>query len=187
MKGNGGRMEDAEIISRFFERDEQAISETSAKYGKLLNTIAVNILSDSADAEECVNDTYMKLWNVIPPYRPTHFRSFVCRMTRQIAIDKLRSENREKRPQMVDSPIDELDIACDAEIEDESGLTDAINEFLASLPIEGRTLFVRRYFLCEPLASLAERFGMTENAVSVKLFRIREKLKKHLIRKGYSI
>lgn len=186
-------MEDNMIVSLLYARSEEGLEETARKYGPLLASVARGILPDEQDAEECVNDTYMKIWQVIPPYRPSCLRAFLCRIARQIAIDRLRALDRKKRGAAETSLFSELDEIADIpdgsldDGGDLAGLPEAIDDFLARTDVKSRTFFIRRYFLCESVSSLAERYGTEKNNVSVTLFRTREKLKQYLINKGYRI
>lgn len=181
-------MEDGEILELLYNHSEKGLEMTRTKYNRLLLSISKGVLSDDGDAEECVNDTYLKIWSIIPPYRPPHFRSFLCKIARQISVDRFRSSHLKKHDINQTISLNELDedfpdeSITEAETTD---LSDAINRFLASADIESRTLFVRRYFIMESQAELAKRFEITENSVNVKLFRIRGKLKKYLSERGY--
>lgn len=183
-------MEDSEILELLYNHSEKGLEMTQTKYNRLLLSISKSILQNPGDAEECVNDTYMKIWSIIPPYRPPHFSSFICKIARQISIDRFRSNHLKKNDVNQTVYIDELDedfpddVIVDTETADLAG---EINTFLSSLDVESRTLFIRRYYLMESQADLAQRFEMTENSVNVKLFRIRGKLKKYLSGRGYTI
>lgn len=174
-------MEESEILELLYRHSEEGLERTQAEYGGLLLGICSDVLPDKSDAEECVNDTYLKLWNIIPPYRPPHLRSFLCRIARQIAIDRYRALHLKKNDVCSTISLDELDEDFPDESLNDAGagdLSEAINSFLALLDVGSRTLFVRRYFLMESQAELAARFDMSENSVNVKLFRIQKKLKK---------
>ena len=181
-------MDDAQIVQLYWDRNEQAIHATSDKYGNYCTSIAKNILGNQQDAEECVNDTYLRIWSMIPPYKPNYLRSFICRIARGLAIDRYRYNNRSKRNSGGDVPFDELENEM-AYIQFDSGsaLKDDLNAFVKKLDVESQTLFMRRYFLGESVSSLASRFEMSEDNVGVKLFRIRAKLKKYLTGKGYDL
>lgn len=179
-------MEDGEILELLYGHSEQGLELVGEKYGRLLLSISGGILPPD-DAEECVNDTYLKVWRVIPPYRPTHLRSFLCKITRQISIDRYRKLHLKKSDASLTVSLDELDKELADErlkTDDAEELTEAINRFLKNTDAESRTLFLRRYFLLESQAELARRFEMTENNVNVKLCRIRAKLKKYLSERG---
>lgn len=185
-------MEDSKIIGLFYERSEQAIVELSKKYSSICRRIAFNILKNESDAQECVNDAYFKVWNTIPPNNPESLISYVCLATRNAAIDKIKSASASKRVQTVDTDFDEIlrhmeysqDMSEELEARE---LTNVINEFLATLKKTDRILFVRRYFCCEKIETLARFFGWSVSATSKKLLRMRDKLKIYLTEKGYTI
>lgn len=177
-------MDDKQIIRLFFERSEQAITELSRKYGALCFQIADNILNDRRDAEECVNDAWLGTWNSIPPQRPDPLRAYVCRITRNHALKKLRANTALKRGSRFEVSLSELeDCVSDSSPEGQlsvSELTAQINAFLAALDRDDRVMFVRRYWFAAPLAEIAETFGISENNAAVRLSRMRKKLRKIL-------
>ena len=177
--------EDNEIVEMYFMRDEQAIVQTDLKYGALCRSISVRIVTDRRDAEECVSDTYMHAWNSIPPQRPQSLAAFLGRIVRNLSLDCYRRKNAQKRTcECV--PLDEL-AECIPDTSSEQGdseLTRAINDFLAGLPQEQRLCFMRRYYLGEPLADIAERYGISANKLGVTMHRLRKRLKEHLVRAG---
>ena len=176
-------MDDEKILDLLYNHSEDGLKATSDKYSRLLLSIVCGILTEKEDAEECVNDTYLKIWNIIPPYRPTHLRSFLCKISRQTAIDRYRINHRKKDNTDNTISLDELDRDFPDESLEQYGineLSETISAFLKELDTENRVLFIRRYFMAESQKSLAERFDMTENLVNVKLFRTRAKLKKYL-------
>ena len=177
-------MDDKQIISLFFERSDQAITELSKKYGKLCFKIANNILDDPQDAEECVNDAYLGAWNSIPPHEPDPLRPYLCRIVRNVSLKKLRANSAIKRDSSYEISLSELvDCIPDNSSYDDLSvkeLTAQINEFLASLERDDRVMFVKRYWFSEPLSEIAQTFGITEHNVSVRLSRIRRKLRKFL-------
>lgn len=182
-------LDDSKIIELFFERSEQAIIELSKKYGPLCGKIAFNILNSVDDEEECVNDAYLAVWNAIPPQRPEHLGSYVCRIVRNTAIKKYHSNTASKRNGEYDVALDEIEefIPSPSSVEDEleaRELADKINGFLASLDPQSRVMFVKRYYYSESVFDIARLYGIGEHAVSVRLFRIRKKLKKYLIKEG---
>ena len=153
-------MEDSEIISLFFARSEQAVAELDRQYGAAVKKTAANILPDRLDAEECVNDTYLRVWNSIPPQRPNPLVSFVCKIARNLALDRYRSSRAEKRNGSLDLVLEEMEdcIPSTMNVETEleaKELTAAINRFLAALPREDRLLFVRRYWYADSVRDLA--------------------------------
>lgn len=181
-------LNDENIISLFFERHESAIKETALKYGKLLFKISNNILFSPEDTRECVNDTYLALWNSIPPKRPDPFIAYVCRIVRNISIKKLRDKNALKRKG--DSvPIEELsgDLFTNntAENIEAKVLGEAINRFLYDLGETERVIFVKRYWFCDSAAEIAQSMNLSENSVYKKLSHTRGRLKDYLIKEGF--
>lgn len=185
-------LDDSEIIELFFERSEQAIIELSKKYGSICTRIANNILNDRSDAEECVNDAYLGVWNTIPPQKPNPLLSYVCRIVRNLAIKKYHSNTAAKRNSTYDVSLDELENCFPASnsVEDEFNANEIariIDNFLEALDEENRIMFIRRYWHAASIAELAELFHTSNHNISVRLSRIREKLRKHLIKEGVSL
>ncbi len=182
-------LEDREIIDLFFERSEQAIRELDKKYGKAVKTVAQNILRERQDAEECVNDAYLGVWSSIPPQRPDSLGGYVCRIARNRAVSRLRAEAAAKRNDGFDLVLDELEecipsgVDVEAELEGKE-LARAVDRFLATLDYDDRFLFVRRYFFADSVKQIAAAMGRRENQLSVRLFRLREKLRKNLVKEG---
>ena len=185
-------MEDIQIIDLYFKRDEIAVSETAAKYGAFCHGIALNILSINADAEECVNDTYLQAWNSMPPQRPVKLGAWLGKVVRNIAINLWNKNHRQKRYAGIEHILDELEDCIPApqtiesEIE-EKELTKVIDEWLLSLSQTDRILFVRRYWNGEALNKLAKESGMSPNRLAKKMYNIRNNLKLTLEQEGYSI
>ena len=185
-------MEDREIIRLFFERSEQAVDELSRKYGPVVEKTAANILRDRLDVEECVNDTYLKTWDSIPPQTPAPLGSYVCRIARNLAVNRYHANRAEKRNRNYDLVLDEMEecipsgMSVETEVEAKE-LTAAIDRFLAALNAEDRFLFVRRYWYADPVSEIAAMGGSSPNRVSLRLFRLREKLKKTLKKEGFTI
>ncbi len=183
-------MKDEELIHLYWERNERAISQTSHIYGKYCYAIAYNILHDNEDSEECVNDSYHKVWNVIPPTRPTVFPAFLGRIVRNISLDRYKKRTAEKRGgSQIPVILDEIgEVASDTPSpEDECvrlEVVGAINDFLRTLPTEQRVMLVCRYWYADDVKVIAERLGMKENSVSVTLRRIRNKLREYLVSRG---
>lgn len=185
-------MDDREIIKLFFERSEQAITELSNKYGTVCSKIAFNILNSTQDAEECVNDAYLGVWNTVPPQDPSPLLSYVCRIVRNLSIKKYRANTAAKRNSIYDVALDELENCFPSSVsaDDEFNASETariINEFLESLDKENRIIFVRRYWYSDSITDIAKQFGRNEHNISVRLSRIREKLRKHLIKEGITI
>lgn len=190
--GGDTLLEDSQIIELFFARVEQAIVELSAKYGTSCGRIARNILKNDLDAEECVNDTYLAVWNTVPPQKPDPLRTYVFRIVRNIAIAKYHSNTSMKRNSYYDVALEELEgcLFASPTVEQEieaKELSWLLDGFLATLDREGRVLFVRRYWYADSISEIAERFQISENNVSVRLSRIRKKLKKYLKKEGAEI
>ena len=184
-------MDDQQIIDLYFDRNEQAISETDMKYGKLCHSIAYNILSNREDTEECVNDTYIGVWNAIPPTRPDNFMAFVCRIARNLSLKRLEYLKREKRSADVILSLDELSAvlpderyAPDVSDEDVGRL---ISQFLRTQKEDVRNVFIRKYYFFDSVKEIAERYSFTESKVKNMLFYTRNKLKDYLIKEGVEI
>ena len=186
-------MEDKEIIGLYLDRNEQAIAATSEKYGSYCKSISVNILKNDEDAEECVNDTYMKTWNAIPPQIPVIFSAFLGKIVRNISFNKYRHNNSQKRggsemPLILDE-LGEI-VSGKESVEDEidkKELLRDINGFLNSISEYKRGIFIRRYWYSDKVSDIAKRYGKSENSVSVELNRIRKKLSDHLLKRGYEL
>ena len=182
-------MTDTEIINLFFERSEQAIDELAKKHGNAVARVARNILGNEQDTEECVNDTYLGTWNAIPPHRPSPLRTFVCKIARNLATMKYHSNTAEKRNSQYDLALDELEdaLADKSSVEEAyevKELAEAINGFLATLNYTDRFIFTRRYWYSDPVQDIAKMAHSTTNSVTVRLFRIREKLRLYLVKEG---
>lgn len=183
-------MEDQTIVELYWKRDEDAVLHTQRKYGGACLTIANNILGDPQDAEECVNDSYLKVWNSIPPERPRSLFAFLSRIVRNLSLDRYRFNRAEKRSRHADVMFSELEecLADDSVVaESEEGVVEALNRFLRTLDRENRMLFVRRYWYMDSNETLAKTFSMSENIVRQRLFRIREKLKEFLKKEGIGL
>ena len=182
-------MQDHDIIELYFARDERAIAATAAQYGGYCHSIAMNILSCESDAEECVNDTWLRAWNAIPPTRPNALRVFVGKITRNLALDRYRARTAEKRAGgEFAMSLDELDECVGVTDESESALIgESISKFLRTQPELARKMFVCRYFYCDSIADIAQRFCVGEGMVKSTLFRVRGKLRDHLEKEGISV
>ena len=197
-------MEDREIIALYWDRDERAITETDAKYGNYCFTVAENILGRREDSEECVNDTWLRAWNAIPPKRPMVLRTFLAKITRNLALDQYRRMNADKRGGgQMDLVLDELSdcvgSGSEAYLHAESAasignaeeeiqakaLQECIKEFVESLPERDGNVFIRRYFYAEKTETIALRYGLTQNNVGVVLSRTRKKLYEQLRKEGF--
>lgn len=179
-------MTDQEIIALYFARDEQAIVETDRRYGTTCMRTAMRILESRPDAEECVNDTYLKAWNSIPPERPNVLVAFLCRITRNMAITRYRAIHRHKRNRDLELSLDELSECIPAAPEDDT-LRYLIDGFLRSADELDRRLFLGRYFHNYTVRRMAKAYGLTENAVSLRLYKMRDKLRAYLEKEGYTV
>lgn len=182
-------MEDHEIVELYWSRDERAIGETASKYGSYCGSIAMNILSSAEDTEECLNDTWLRTWNSIPPTRPSVLRVFVGKIARNLALDRYKARNAEKRAGgEFAMSLDELDECVGAEDSLESErIGESISRFLRTQSREARSVFVCRYFYCDSVSDIARRFGLSESKVKSMLFRTRSKLKIHLEGEGITV
>ncbi|MCL2356927.1 MAG: RNA polymerase sigma factor [Defluviitaleaceae bacterium] len=175
-------MTDNAILDLFFARDESAIVETQKKYASYLLTVAKNILPSIQDAEECVSDTFFKTWQVIPPGRPTLFKSFLAKITRNRALDKHRANTAKKRaaePDLIMSELAEsIPSPSDVHADLESILTAReINKFLGELDNEARFIFMRRYWYADSISAIAKNLGASESKIKSSLSRTRQKLR----------
>lgn len=186
-------MDDSEIVQLFRDRNETALSVTEKKHGKRCLTVANNILKNREDAEDCVNDAYLKLWELIPPHCPQILGTFLCRIVRNTAINMLKAKNAGKRGSgTAAAAFEELeecipDISSVERTYENRELLAAVNSFLRQIPIENRRIFVLRYWYCCELSEIAERFGTRKNTVSVILNRTRGRLRKFLEKEGYEL
>lgn len=182
-------MEDKKIIQLLFDRAEQAISELKARFGKQLSRIAYNILENRSDAEECTNDTYLALWNAIPPAAPKPLAPYVYRVGRNIALKKLYSSMAQKRNGRYDLSLEELNECLPGndleQLMDARELGRAIDRFLTAGSKENRYIFLRRYWYGDSVKDIAKELHMQENTVSVRLNRLRNSLKEYLKEEGY--
>jgi len=186
-------MDDNAILDLFFARDQRAIEEASGAYGAYCAAIARNILDDPGAAEECVNDTWLKCWQSIPPQRPRSLKSYAGRIVRNLALSALRSENAQKRGGgQVRLALDELsEVVSGAETPegalDRKAFREALDGFLAGLPQRNRNLFLRRYWYLDSVEQLAKRFSMSRTQVTTTLHRLRQKLRVHLQQEGFEL
>ena len=182
---------DEQIIELYFARDERAISETANAHGAYCFGVAMRILKSHMDSEECVNDTWLRAWNTIPPHRPDILRTYLAHIIRNLAITRYRRDHAEKRSHSPDSPLHEL-AEClpdpdgsPAEAASMAELRQALNAFVAGLEELDRKLFVGRYWHSYGVNELARHYGLTPNAVTKRLGRTREKLRAYLNERGY--
>ncbi|MDE6851460.1 MAG: sigma-70 family RNA polymerase sigma factor [Lachnospiraceae bacterium] len=178
-------MDDERIISLYWARDESAIAETSLKYGGLCNYIANNILSSHEDREECINDTYLAVWNAIPDQRPSRFSVFISRITRNLALKKYEYISAAKRNPSAVTSLDELGDCVsgtdnvESEIE-KKYIESTIDKFLWRLNEEKRNVFIRRYWYLDSIETICKCTGFSQSKVKSMLFEMRRKLSKYL-------
>lgn len=186
-------MKDTEIIDLYWARQEQAITESEKAYGRYCHSIAFRILHDKEDSDECVNDTWLRAWNAMPPKRPARLELFLGTITRNLSLDKWKHNNAVKRGSgEMDVALEELveciptqstteDVVVAAELEK------SVNQFLHTLPEKDCNVFLRRYWYVEEYAEIAERYGLNLNTVKTSLFRTRAKLKAFLEEEGIAL
>ncbi len=186
-------MEDSDIIELYWARSQQAIEESDRKYGPYCTAIARGILDRYEDAEECVNDTWFRAWNAMPPERPNILSAFFARLTRNLSLDRWRRLNAAKRGgSRVEVSLQELedclpDVRRPDEDLDARETAGVISAFLREQPELDRRLFVRRYFYMDSIPELASFFGLREKQVSARLYRIRQRLKLVLEKEGIPV
>ena len=186
-------MEDFEIVELYWDRDENAITQTDRKYGKYCRKIAFSIVNDREDMEECVNDTYLQTWNSLPPQRPEKLSAYLGKICRNISINLYEKLTAEKRGgNETDACLDEISelVGGSSEVEEQldlTVLTDLINKFLKRCEKQARTVFVQRYWYMMSVKEIASENRMSDSNVKMTLLRTREKLKLYLEEEGYSI
>ena len=184
-------MEDEKIIELFWNRKEDAIRETDAAYGRRLYGLANNILRSFQDSEECVNDTYHRTWEAIPPRRPQHFFGFLAAICRNLSLNRLDWRDAAKRKAEVVALTEEMEL-CIPDPEGDRQLKAKeigrlLNHFLGQLPKESRMIFLRRYWYVDTISQIADRYGITESKVKMQLSRTREKLRIFLEKEGIAV
>ena len=183
--------DDSGIVELFLERNEQALVFAARKYGASLRKIALAVLGDESDAQECENDAYLKAWKSIPPNEPrTWLLPYLSKLVRETAIDRLRKEQAKKRAAQFTELTQEIESSLpslnDVETEvDGALLSAAISAFLRQQPLQKRNIFLRRYWFMDSVAEIAKRYSVSEGKVKTVLFRLRGDLKDHLKREGY--
>lgn len=182
-------IDDEKIIDLFFERSEQGIRELDAKYGNICRTLAYNIVNNRQDAEECVNDAYLGAWNAIPPARPNPLLPYIVKIVRNISLKSYWRKNAAKRSSRYTIAMEEIE-ACIIDpktVEEEMEtreLACIMEDFLDTLTAENRVIFLRRYWFADSYKDIAEFMRLSEKAVSVRLTRIRGKMKRYLVERG---
>ena len=180
-------MTDSDIIRLFFDRDEQAIAETAGKYGRYCMTIARDILDSEQDAEECVSDVYLKVWNSIPPDEPSSLKAYMAVLTRRLAINRYHESRAQRRNRELEVAFEELEACIPAAMEDAGELASLLNSFFESLDETNRVLFMGRYWYSYAIDDLAAQMGLTDKAVYMRLHKTREKLRAYLAERGYRV
>lgn len=182
------RMEDERIIALYLQRSQSAVQETADQYSRLIRNIAVNVLDNEEDAKECENDTYMALWNSIPPQHPDNLMSYICRIAKNLSLTRFRDSRRKKRSAETVA-LDELEeILPGRSLEDEvsaRALGQAIDAFLSSVSQRERVIFISRYWYGDSVKQIAQELGITGNAVSICLHRTRKALQNDLKKEGF--
>ena len=179
-------IDDEKIIEMFFERDQEAIRELDNKYGKICHNLSYNIVNSKQDAEECVNDAYLGAWNAIPPTKPNPLLSYIVKIVRNISLKLYWRKEAAKRNSIFTITMQEIEtcIADKKTVEDEietGELAHIIENFLDTLTVKERVIFMRRYAYADTYADIAKRVGISEKNVSVRLALIRQKMKQYLI------
>ncbi len=185
-------MDDKKIIELFHSRSEQAIAEVQIKYGALCREISLNILKNESDAQECVNDTYLALWDTIPPKEPDPFITYIVRIVRNLSIKRYYYNTAKKRNSIYDVTLSELE-NCIPTLEtvekscSTKELAAHIDNFLDTLSPKNRVIFIRRYYFSDSVSDIAKKMHMEPRKVTLSLSRCRDKLKKYLTKKGVSL
>lgn len=183
-------LDDEKIVDMLFERSEAALEELSRKYTPLCTSVASRVLENRSDVEECVNDVRLAVWNSIPPNRPKNLVAYLCTLSRNSAINKLKYNTRKKRSSDYLVMLSELDESLPSPSEDlgaeleEERTAEVISAFLRTLDCDTRVLFVRRYVYLETPGELSEHYGISVNNINVKLHRARKKLASKLTEEG---
>ena len=184
-------MNDEEIIGLYNKRSEQAIIETAGKYGGLCYAVAYDILRSGEDAEECVNDAYLSVWNSIPPEHPASLRAFISRITRNSALNRVRRKSAEKRGgtqyELLLGELAECLPSGGGDMTERVALSAAMNSFLSSLDQTSRMVFMRRYWYMKSTREIAREYKLTETNVRVILHRVRKRLAEHLSAEGIDL
>lgn len=181
-------MEDRDILTLLFARSEQALAALAAKFGHRLHRLSANILPTAQDAEEAVSDTYLAIWNTVPPHRPDPIAPYILRICKNISVSRLRVIAAQKRSAYevaLDELADTIGQNTLEQILDARALGRIIDDFLNTISKTDRVIFLRRYWYGDRVIDIARLVGMSDNAVSVRLNRLRRSLKDILIKEGY--
>ena len=186
-------MDDQEIIARFFARDEEGLTAARARYEPYCAAVARSLLNDPRDQEECLSDTWLRAWNAIPPQRPRSLGAFLAKITRNLAINRLRDGNAQRRGGgQVPLALEELGecVSPEGSLEgelDRQAAEEALNRFLDGLPPLQREVFLRRYWYLDSIENIARRTGWSKSRVTTTLHRLRLRLRAHLIQEGIDV
>ena len=184
-------MEDAKIIDLYWARNEEAIRQTDAAYGRRLFVLAEKIVQSHEDAEESVSDTYLKAWETIPPQRPQYFFAYLAKICRHFALGKLDWKNAAKRKAEIVALTQEMETCIPDGSRDASAegkeIGRAMNRFLETLPAESRLIFMRRYWFCDSIAEISARYHISESKVKTRLHRLRMQLSTYLAKEGIAV
>lgn len=185
-------MEDESIVELLFERSERAIGLMAEKYGKICQTVSKNIVGNTEDAAECVNDAYLGVWNTVPPERPNPLRTYLLRIVRNLSLKKHRDSTAQKRDSRYDESLSELqntlaDLHGPEEELEAAELAGIVNAFLDTLEKTDRYLFVRRYWYCDSVSFIAAALGISAGSAAVRLSRLRDRLRARLLKEGYTV
>lgn len=182
-------MDDRSIIALYFARDERAIRATEQKYGKLCLGLARRVLGNEQDAEECVNDAYVGLWNAIPPASPDDLGAFACRVVRNLSLKRLRALTRQKCSREMTVSLSELEeVLPDNAVDGREGeIGAAISAFLREQSEDVRGVFIRKYYFFDSVSDIAKRYGFSQSKVKSMLFHTRNKLREYLIGEGIGL
>ena len=184
-------LSDEEIIALYWDRDEQAISRTDEKYKKFLLSVAFNIVFDTQDCEECLNDTYIDAWNSMPPSKPALLQAFLATIMRRTAIDCYKSRKRQKRiASELTVSLSELEEII-ADESDSSAETDELarllSDFVRSLSDRRMYIFMSRYYFARPIGEIASLLCCSESTVNKEIAAIKRELKEKLMKEGYTL
>ena len=184
-------MNDEQIIQLFFTRNEDAIRQTDDRYGAKLTRLSENIVGSREDAQECVNDTYLKAWNTIPPTKPIHFFAYLAKICRHLAFDRLDWNNAAKRKAEVVALTQEMEECIPGQWQEKdvrsAEISRLVGSFLWKQTADNRMIFVRRYWFGDSVSEIALRYEISQSAVLMRLSRMQEKLAVYLKKEGFQV
>ena len=183
-------MEDAQIIALFQKRSEDAIVQVRKKYGRICMRLLHNMLQNEQDAQECANDVYLALWNTIPPENPDPLVTYLLKIARNQGLRRITYENAQRRGGHKAVAFEELEICLASatnpeQLLERKQLEESVDRFLRKLPKGDRQLFLRRYWFGDSVEEMASTFGWTQGKIKSRLFRMRNRLRNHLVKEGY--